>query len=104
MIAYAQKAVAFLGAGGAPELEADEQKLFAILRAIEIVGEAASKVSKTLKTAEPGLPWAAASQMRNLLIHAYPEIDIQIVVSTVREDFPPMIAALKQLLGEGPIR
>ena len=102
MIAYARKGMGFLGTADAADLEADEQKLFAILRAIEIVGEAAARVSKPMKAAHPHLPWAAAAQMRNLLIHAYPEVDVPIVVSTIREDFPPMIETLERLLKDAP--
>lgn len=100
---YAEKAVAFLGSLDADELIANDEKLMAILRAIEIVGEAASHVSDEVKIAAPDLPWAQAKRMRNLLIHSYPEIDVRVVVQTVREDFPTLIADIRRILeGETP--
>ena len=102
MALYARKAVAFLGAAGQDELEADEQRAFAIIRALEIVGEAASRVSATLRAQAPDLPWRAAKAMRNQLIHVYPEVDLGVVVRTVREDPPGLIDAIDRLVEGTP--
>jgi uncharacterized protein with HEPN domain len=53
------------------DLGSDEMLLFALVRAIEIAGEAASEVSEETRAALPDLPWASMIGMRNRLVHAY---------------------------------
>ena len=98
VIDYAGKAVRFLGPLDADGLEANDEKLFAVIRAVEVVGEAASQLSSALKASTGHLPWREAKTMRNLLIHAYPEIRVPTLVETVRDDFPRLIADIEALL------
>jgi uncharacterized protein with HEPN domain len=49
--------------------------VFALMRAVEVIGEAASKVSPETRTATPSVPWSAIIAMRNRLIHAYFDIN-----------------------------
>lgn len=98
---HAQKAARFLGGADATAVEADELLLFALNRAVEIVGEAASKVDAAERASLPSLPWRSAIAMRNLLIHGYDKIDVPTVVSTVRDDFPVLIAEIDRLLNDG---
>jgi uncharacterized protein with HEPN domain len=99
---YARRAIEWLGDADTAMLEGDEQKLFAIVRAVEIVGEASGQVSPDMVKQNPGLPWQAAKAMRNMLIHAYPEVRADVVASTVREDFPKLIGELERILAETP--
>ena len=70
----------------------------AVLKAIEIVGEAASKVSDTTRTAYPDIPWEEIVGMRNRLVHAYFEVDRVLVWRTVRDDIPALIARLESIV------
>lgn len=79
------------------DLDRDEMLRFALIRAIEIVGEAASKISSEGKTKLPDLPWAAIVGMRNRLIHAYYDVDLDILWSTVREALPKLQDRLRAL-------
>ena len=91
MLLAARDAAEF--ASGLKFSQFDDSRLHqnAVLKAIEIVGEAASKVSDTTRTAYPDIPW---EEMRNRLVHAYFEVDRVLVWRTVRDDIPALIARL----------
>ena len=79
------------------DLDTDEMLLFALVRAIEIAGEAASQV--TARPAQlPDLPWASIIGMRNRLVHAYFDINRDILWTTVAEAAPPLAERLKNVL------
>ncbi len=75
--------------------------LFALVRAVEIVGEAASKVSPGTRTGNTQIPWPAIVAMRNRLIHAYFDIDRDVLWKTATEELPSLLAALRRVAG-GP--
>jgi uncharacterized protein with HEPN domain len=72
--------------------------LFAIVRAIEVIGEAASKVTAETRAASLDIPWASIVGMRNRLVHGYFDIDLDVVWKTVTEEIPPLYGLLKKLL------
>jgi uncharacterized protein with HEPN domain len=82
------------------DLDTDRMLLFAIVRAIEVIGEAASKVTNETRAASPGIPWESIIGTRNRLIHGYFDIDLDIVWKTVTVEIPPLQSSLKQLLGK----
>jgi len=81
------------------DLESDEMLLFALTRAIEIAGEAAARISTETKDAFPDLPWNAIVGMRNRLVHAYFDVDRDILWTTVTTAAPQLIERLRLLLG-----
>lgn len=99
---HAQKAIEFLDNRDAAALLTDPLRLFALNRAVEIVGEAANRVDTSVRDAIPSLPWRPAIDMRNKLIHGYDTVDVDIVVDTVRNNFPPLIAEVDRLLNANP--
>lgn len=72
--------------------------LFALVRAVEIVGEAASKVSADARAGMPDAPWGLIVGMRNRLVHAYFDIDRGILWSTVTLALPPLYAEVRAAL------
>jgi uncharacterized protein with HEPN domain len=70
----------------------------AALKALETIGEAASKISDMFRTAHPEIPWREIIGMRNRLIHAYFEVDLDKVWETVQDDLPPLIDRLQLLV------
>jgi uncharacterized protein with HEPN domain len=70
----------------------------AMVRAIEIIGEAASRVSRPTKDATPTIPWPAIVGMRNRLSHAYFDIDYDIVWRTATSEIPALLLRLRELL------
>jgi uncharacterized protein with HEPN domain len=100
MLDAAQQAISFTNGRSRVDLDTDQMLLFAIVRAIEIVGEAAGRVSPESREQCSGLPWASIVAMRNRLIHAYFNVDLDRVWETVTDDLPPLIAEIKVILGE----
>jgi uncharacterized protein with HEPN domain len=98
MFEAAENALHFIFGKSRPDLDTDPMLLFALVRAIEIIGEAASRVSAEQRAASPKLPWSAIVAMRNRLIHAYFDIDRDIVWRTVTEEIPSLRLQLLQLL------
>ena len=72
----------------------------AIVKAVEIVGEAASRVGADTKQAHPDIPWAEIVGMRNRLVHGYFDINLVRVWETVEQDIPRLIAQLEGLVSE----
>ncbi len=94
----AQEAVAFAQGQTRESLEADHMRALAITRLLEIVGEAATTMSPELKAAHPEIPWRVMAATRNRLIHAYFNVDLQIVLDTTQSDLPLLILNLEALL------
>jgi uncharacterized protein with HEPN domain len=80
------------------DLDIDRMLLFAIIRAIEVLGEAASKVTEETQAASPEVPWASIVGMRNRLIHGYFDVDSDVVWRTVTEEVPGLLRSLKLLV------
>lgn len=94
----AREAISFAAGRTRGDLETDRQLLLAIVKDVEIVGESASRVSEELRSRHPALPWTAIVAMRNRLVHAYFDIDRDIVWSTVTSDLPSLIATVESIL------
>jgi uncharacterized protein with HEPN domain len=84
------------------DLDRDRRLVHSLVRPLEIIGEAASQISKELRQAVPEVPWSIIIGMRNRLIHAYFSINLDIVWSTSTKDIPPLIAELRLLLEDVP--
>jgi uncharacterized protein with HEPN domain len=72
--------------------------LFALVRAVEVIGEAASKVSAAGRSELPDIRWVAIVGMRNRLVHAYADVDRDILWSTVLDELPRLRSRLGQAL------
>jgi uncharacterized protein with HEPN domain len=99
----ARAALAFAAGRRREELESDMMLQFALVRALEIVGEAAARVSEDRRTAHPEVPWANIVGMRNRLIHGYFDVDLEILWRTVNDSLPPLIGALDALIPVTPL-
>ena len=72
----------------------------AVVRAIEIIGEAASKVSPETRRGAAGIPWQQIIAMRNRIVHAYQDISRTIVWRTANEEVPKLLSELRTLVAE----
>jgi uncharacterized protein with HEPN domain len=102
MLEAAENAERFILGKNRADLDTDPMLLFALVRAIEVVGEAASKVSTEQRAASAMVPWITIVAMRNRLIHAYFDIDRDIIWKTVTEEIPSLRSQLLQLLQKDP--
>jgi uncharacterized protein with HEPN domain len=83
------------------EFLADTQCQDAVIRRLEIVGEAARRLSDSTRSARPDLPWRKMIGMRNIMIHGYDAVDLSVVWDTAQRELPTLIAALEPLLEPG---
>jgi uncharacterized protein with HEPN domain len=79
-------------------LDTDRKLALALVKCIEIIGEAAAQISNESREALPQIPWSDIIAMRNRLIHAYFDINLDILWKTIIEDLPPLISELKKIL------
>jgi uncharacterized protein with HEPN domain len=100
MLDAAEEAVGFYTGKGSEDLGNARVLLLAIVKDIEIIGEAAAKVSRELQDTFPSIPWSDIIGMRHRLIHAYFDIDSEVVARTVTHDLPPLIAELRAALAD----
>ncbi len=80
------------------EFYEDIQCQDAVVRRIEIIGEAARRVSQETRDAYPQIPWREMTSMRNLVIHEYDVVDINQVWDTVQNKIPPLIEELSKIV------
>ena len=80
----------------------DEKTLYAVLHALQYIGEAASRLPPEVTGLAPEIPWGRIRAMRNFIAHDYAGIDANIVWKTVRERLPELRAAVMSLLGRIP--
>jgi uncharacterized protein with HEPN domain len=78
----------------------DDKTTFAVIRALEIIGEAARKIPKSVRSRYPDLPWQDMAGMRDKLIHDYFGVDLRVVWKTLQIDLPPLKASLDQIIWE----
>jgi uncharacterized protein with HEPN domain len=76
----------------------DSQCQDAVIRRLEIIGEAARRISQPTRARISQIPWAAMIGMRNLIIHEYDDVDLQVVWDTVQEHLPNLIQAIEPLV------
>lgn len=82
-------------------LKHDRMLAFALVKAIEIVGEAAFRLTPGSHADLPGIPWTEIIAMRHRLVHAYYDIDLDRVWDTLTDGLPPLIEVLASLIN-GP--
>lgn len=100
MLEYARSAYERAAGRTPEELTTDPDLRDVLARRLEVLGEAANRVSKELKNRHPEVPWLDIVGMRNRLIHAYDQVDLEHMWDTVTTDLPPLITALERILGE----
>ena len=76
----------------------DRRTSDAIIRNLEIMGEAARNVPEDVASRHPEVPWKKAREMRNVLAHAYFGVDLPTVWKTIQDDLPPLKARLREAL------
>ena len=94
----AQEACGYIAELSFDEFILDGKTVRAVIRSIEVIGEAASKVSSDLREAHMNIPWQQIIGMRNRLIHVYFDIDHEVVWKTLKENLPPLIEQIQIIL------
>jgi len=98
MLDAAREAVTFVSGKTAQDLKSDRILSLALVKCIEIIGEAATKVTNETRAAYPQIPWVDIVGMRHRLIHVYFDVDLERVCDTIAIDLPPLIENLEKLI------
>lgn len=80
----------------------NREKVLAVVKAIEILGEAVKKISEDIRNRYPQIPWKEIAGMRDVLVHEYWGIDLNVVWATVQEGIPPLKSAILEIQEELP--
>lgn len=92
----ARRAVAVTAGKTRADLDRDDILALALVRLLEIVGEAAKHLSATFRASHPEIPWRLMAGTRDRLIHGYFDVDLDIVWAIVTDDLPPLLEKLEQ--------
>ena len=96
MLDAAREAVEFAEGRTRVDLDSDRKLVLALVKDAEIIGEAAYQVSQTTRNQLPDIPWDDMIAMRHRLVHAYFDINLDILWRTVQDDLPLLIALLER--------
>jgi uncharacterized protein with HEPN domain len=100
MISFCEKIIQFAHEDAEEDSEISEMRVLALLRLFETLGEAATKVSAELRATYPEIPWTAASDTRNRLIHGYDDLDMSILWYAAEHNVPPLLVQLQEVIRE----
>lgn len=100
MLDAARQAIAFVQGRTRASLDDDPMLTLALVKAIEIIGEAAYQISPATREQLPGIPWDDIIGMRHRLVHAYFDINLTILWRTVQDDLPLLAEKLHEILAK----
>ncbi len=95
---HAERARRFMGTRSLEEFLSDDMVQAAVIRCVEVVGEAARQVSEDTRRRAAGIPWAQIVGMRNILAHDYGAVDLERVYSVVMEDLSELLEHISKLI------
>lgn len=98
MLDHAREAVSMVQGRTRTDLDTDRLLNLALVRLLEIIGEAAGRVAKEERDLYPDIPWPEIVGLRNRLIHGYDEVDFDILWQIVKKDVPSLIEKLEKIL------
>lgn len=98
MLDHAREAAEMCRGRRRVDLDADRMFNLALVRLLEVVGEAANRVSRERQSRIGGVPWAEVIGLRNRIIHGYDQVDFDILWVVVEQDLPPLIRVLEDEL------
>jgi uncharacterized protein with HEPN domain len=98
MLDAARKAIGFTQERQRTDLDTDEMMTLAVVRLVEILGEAAKNVSQDIKDQSPDIAWRQVAGTRDRLTHAYFDVNLDIIWDIVTHDLPLLVVKLELLL------
>ncbi len=98
MLDAAQEAIGFARGRTRADLATDRQLVLALVKAVEIIGEAAYRCSEETRSHLTEIPWEDIIGMRHRLVHAYFDIDLDILWRTIEDDLPGLVSILTPII------
>jgi uncharacterized protein with HEPN domain len=98
ILEHAEEALQIIKDKTRADVKDDRILNLALVRLLEIIGEAAGRVSKSRRETIPQIPWMEIVAMRNRLIHGYDQIDLNVVWDVIQNDLPPLVEELRKFL------
>ena len=100
MLDHAREALEMVEARSRADLDTDRMLNLALVRLVEVIGEAASRVPEEFRRRYSEVPWHQAVGMRNRLIHGYDTVNFDILWAIIRGDLPPLVERLEAIVEE----
>ena len=100
MLNHAREAVDLLGDASLDELKSDRVTQLALQKLVEVVGEAANRVSPATRKRYPEIAWAQVVGVRSRLDHGYDAVNLSVLRDVVRNDLPPLVEQLESIVGQ----
>lgn len=98
MLDMARNAIAKTHGLTRTQYDADENLRLALVHLIQVVGEAARRVSEPVRSSHPEIPWTEIIGMRHKVVHEYLNVDFDVVWQVVVTDLPALVAALEKIV------
>jgi uncharacterized protein with HEPN domain len=98
MIDAAEEVKSFVADASEQDFIKNRMLILSVIKEIEIIGEAASKISEVTKLEYPDIPWQDIVGMRNRLIHGYFDVNVKLVWNTVKNNLPDLNKSLKEII------
>jgi uncharacterized protein with HEPN domain len=98
MLENADKALSFVQGMDYDGFYKDDKAVYAVIRALEIIGEAARQIPEEVRRSHPEIQWREIAAMRNKLTHEYFGVNTKVIWRTLQEDLPTIIPLLKKML------
>jgi uncharacterized protein with HEPN domain len=95
---YAAEAVLFTRDRARSDLDSDRMLMLATCRLLEMMGESACQLPTTFRDEAAGIPWKQLIGLRHRLVHAYDQVDLDIIWNIATSDLPPLLASLDRLI------
>lgn len=98
MLDYSREALSFIENVEFQQFESDRMRSLAVVRLVEIVGEAANRIPTDVQSQYPKIPWREIIDMQNVIAHRYDILDYEILWKVLEYDLPRLIQALEKII------
>lgn len=82
------------------DLESDKKTIYAVIRCLEVIGEAVKKIPENIREEYTKIPWQEIAGMRDKLIHEYFGVDVETIWDTIQEDLSSLKDAVKKIIND----